>query len=595
MLLGLSLSLRAGDFQTPYPMIANVQSRTTTDLCGTWDAIVDQYDNGFYNYRMKRNPDGNTFFADRHYYDDRTQLIEYDFNCSDKLRVPGDWNTQREKLYYYEGSIWYRKLFDFDPAPGRRYFVRFGAVNYEGIVGLNGSVIGRHIGGFTPFNFEVTDMLVKGENSLIVKVNNNRHVDAVPTINCDWWNYGGITREVEILDLPETFIRDYCVRLSDDGRSIEGWVQLDGSAAAGSKVCVSIPELSFKAGVTAGSDGKAHFSLKARPERWCPENPKLYDVRIESAQDSVSDRIGFKTISTSGTKILLNGKEIFCKGISIHEEQFGTLSGRAWSLEHARELLGAAKELGCNFVRLAHYPHNENMTRLADEMGIMVWSEVPVYWTISWTNPDTYANARNQVEEMVTRDRNRASIVVWSVANETPRSPQRLDFLRRLIDTVRGLDPTRLVSAAMEIDQKAPDQITVNDDLAAYTDILSFNEYIGWYDGNVDKCRRCRWSFPVEKPVFISELGGGCKYGMHGRPDERFTEEYMVELYKAQTEMLERIPGLAGTTPWILKDFRSPRRQLMGVQDDFNRKGLLSEKGEKKDAFYVLRDWYNSK
>lgn len=576
----------------PYPMIVNTQARKTTSLCGTWDAIVDQYDNGYYNYRMKRNPDGSTFFADRHYYDDRTRLIEYDFNRSDKLEVPGDWNTQKDRLYYYEGSIWYRRLFDFRPERGRRYFVRFGAANYEAVVGINGTVVGGHTGGFTPFNFELTDKLVDGSNSLIVKVNNNRHQDAVPTVNCDWWNYGGLTREVVLVDVPETFIRDYSVRLSDDARSIEGWVQMDGSKAPGCRVSVVIAGLGYKVSAVAGPDGKAVFSAKAEPELWSPDNPRLYDVTIESGWESVRDRIGFRTISTDGSRLLLNGRDIFCRGISIHEEQFGENSGRAWSEEHARQLLGAARELGCNFVRLAHYPHNENMVRLADEMGIMVWSEVPVYWTISWTNPDTYANAQNQIDEMITRDRNRASIVIWSVANETPRSPQRLDFLRRLIGRVRQLDPTRLVSAAMEKEQIGPDLMTVNDELADYTDILSFNEYVGWYDGDVEKCRRSRWTFPVEKPVFISELGGGCKYGFHGRPDERFTEEYLVELYKGQIEMLERIPGLAGTTPWILKDFRSPRRQLHGIQDDFNRKGLMSEKGEKKDAFTILRDWY---
>lgn len=579
----------------PYPMITNVAARHTGSLCGTWDAIVDQYDNGFYNYRMKRMPDASTFFADRHYYDDRTKLIEYDFNNSDKLEVPGDWNTQSDKLYYYEGSIWYRKVFDFAPESGRRYFIRFGAVNYEGVVGMNGRVLGRHRGGFTPFNFEVTNDLREGSNSLIVKVNNNRHVDAVPTINCDWWNYGGITREVEIIDVPETFIRDYEVRLSDDGRRIEGWVTLDGPDATGSRIAVEIPELKFKSEAVTDASGKAEFSSKARPELWSPESPRLYDVSITGTSDSISDRIGFRTVRTEGSKILINGKPVFCKGIAIHEEQFGEHPGRAWSEEHARALLGAARELGCNFVRLAHYPHNENMVRLADEMGIMVWSEIPVYWTISWTNDDTYENARNQLDEMITRDRNRASVIIWSVANETPRSPERLDFLCRLIDRARQLDPTRLISAAMEKEQINDDTMTVNDELVYKADLLSFNEYIGWYDGDVEKCRRSTWTFPVDKPVFISELGGGCKYGLHGNPDERFTEEYMVEVYKAQIEMLERIPGLAGTSPWILKDFRSPRRQLHGIQDDFNRKGLLSEKGEKKDAFFILRDWYNSK
>ena len=168
-------------------------------------------------------------------------------------------------------------------------------------------------------------------------------------------------------------------------------------------------------------------------------------------------------------------------------------------------------------------------------------------------------------------------------------------FAHFLIEKTRSLDATRLVSAAMEKDETAPGQMTLVDELMYYTDLLSFNQYVGWYDGDADKCDRVKWTFPMEKPVIISELGGGAKYGRHGAANERFTEEYLVRLYEKNIAMMERIPGLAGCTPWILKDFRSPRRALDGIQDDFNRKGLISEKGEKKDAFFTLQHWYNTR
>ena len=133
--------------------------------------------------------------------------------------------------------------------------------------------------------------------------------------------------------------------------------------------------------------------------------------------------------------------------------------------------------------------------------------------------------------------------------------------------------------------------VTVKDELAQYTDIISFNQYVGWYDGDSAKCDSLTWTFPIEKPVIITEMGGGAKYGLHGDVTERFTEEYMAELYVRNLAMLDKIDALAGVTPWILKDFRSPRRFLPGIQDDFNRKGLLSENGERKQAFYVYRDW----
>lgn len=570
--------------------IQNVPARSLTSLDGKWKAFIDQYETGYYDYRRKPMADESTFFADLKFNDDRTKLVEYDFDTAGELNVPGDWNTQRPELYLYEGTIWYRQKFSASPKPGHRTFLYFGAANYEAVVGFNGHPVAKHLGGYTPFNIEVTDKLKNGENTVIVKVDNKRMLEGVPTVNSDWWNYGGITRSVYVIDVPETFIRDYSVQLSSDRKSIFGWIQLDGSKLS-QNVTVSIPELGISEKVATDGAGKASFTVAADPELWCPENPKLYDVEIVSETDKVADRIGFRTIETQGTKILLNGEPIFCKGISIHEEIPAPPSGRASTKEDAQTLLGWAKELGCNFVRLAHYPHNENMVRTAEEMGLLVWDEIPVYWTIQWENPATYTNAEHQLIEMISRDRNRANVVVWSMSNETPRLPERLEFLKKLIAKARELDGTRLVSSAMEKDTIDESTLTVNDELIEYSDIISFNQYVGWYDGDSDKCDRVNWTFPVEKPVFITELGGGAKYGLHGDRTERFTEEYQDYLYKKNIEMLERIDALAGVTPWILKDFRSPRRFLPNIQDDFNRKGLLSEKGERKQAFYTYQSW----
>lgn len=580
-----------------FPQIINVQDRTQTSLDGSWDTMVDLYETGYYDYRRNPMDERSSYFADRHYFQDKTRLIEYDFDQSDKLQVPGDWNTQNPKFYLYEGTIWYRRTFDAAPEPGKRYFVYFGAANYESVVGLNGHVLGTHIGGYTPFNFEVTDNLKDGKNSLIVKVDNKRYLDAVPTVNFDWWNYGGITRSVRLIEVPETFIRDYCVRLAKDGKGIEGWIRLDGSKP-GQDISINIEELKMSVKVHADENGYAEFSAafpkKMKPVLWCPENPKLYDVTIASETDRTCDRIGFRTITTEGSRILLNGEPIFLKGVAIHEEIPTAPSGRAFSEEHARTTLGWAKEMGCNYVRLAHYPHNETMVRIAEEMGIMVWDEIPVYWTIDWTNEATYQNAENQLQEMITRDINRANVIIWSVSNETPRGPQRLAFLSRLIDKAREMDPTRLVSSAIETNEQANAKIHVDDELIAKTDLISFNQYVGWYNGDNEKCDRVEWIFHVNKPVVISEFGGGAKYGNHGKVNERFTEEYMMDLYEHQIAMLGKIPQLAGTSPWILKDFRSPKRFLKGIQDDFNRKGLISEKGEKKGAFYIMKSWYES-
>lgn len=593
--------VRAGE-EAPAPMIINIDDRSSVSLDGDWKYLVDQYGIGYYDYRRVPLADKKSFFADDSFDTDRTKLVEYSFDRAGTMRVPGDWNTQYEKLYYYEGLVWYRTRFVAQPREGKRYFIYFGAVNHTATVALNGERLARHEGGFTPFNVEVTGKLRDGENSLVVLVDNARKKDGVPTDNSDWWNYGGITRSVKLVEMPSTFIRDYAVLMDKPvvGKTkknkpakhrIYGYVTLDGDAAS-QQVSVSIPELKISLSAVTDENGRACFETVAAPQLWCPESPKLYDVKIASAQDATSDKVGFRTIETSGDKILLNGKEIFLRGISVHEESFAPV-GRVVTPGQNRALLESARELGCNFVRLAHYPHNEQMVRAAEEMGLLVWSEIPVYWTISWNNPATYANALQQLEEMITRDINRANIIIWSVANETPVSPERTRFLAGLIARAREMDPTRLVSAAMEKEPLGKHHFTVDDPLLEYTDLISFNQYTGWYGNRNEDCDVTVWEFPVKKPVFISEFGAGARYGNHGPVTERFTEEYMAECYRRNIRMMvERMPGFAGTSPWILKDFRSPRRALNGIQDDYNRKGVLSEDGHRKLAWYVLRDWY---
>jgi beta-glucuronidase len=575
--------------------LLNVHARPGLTLNGKWAVIVDPYLNGFYDYRLQESPRG--YFLDRQQRD-KSELLEYNFDASPTLTVPGDWNSQDDQLLYYEGAVWYRRKFGYTPsAPDRRVFVYFGAANYEAHVYLNGKKLGRHVGGFTPFAFEVTGQLKASGNSLVVLVNNTRHLEAVPTVNTDWWNYGGLTREVQLVETPATFVHAYHVQLKKGSRDrIEATVRLDG-ASRQQHVAVTIPEANLTARAETDADGVAHFEIAApQLSLWSPENAKLYAVEIATDTDRISDRIGFRTIETRGTDILLNGQPIFLRGVALHEEN-PLRGGRAYSEEDARLLLGWAKELGCNFVRLAHYPHNEYMARVADEMGLMLWEEVPVYWTIQWENPDTLANAKNQLTELITRDRNRASVIVWSVANETPVSEPRTRFLKSLVDLARSLDSARLVSAAMEVETDPADDNhkIVEDPFGAYTDLLSFNQYIGWYVGLPDKLPKIRWTLKYEKPVVISEFGADALQGFHADKLTRFSEEYQEDLYTQTLAMLQKIPSWRGVTPWILCDFRSPRRPLPHVQDGWNRKGLIGENGTKKKAFYVLQKFYREK
>ena len=572
------------------PQVANILARHAQSLNGAWNYLVDVQEEGYYDYRMRPTKWG--FFRNAKPQKPE-DLIEYDFDLAPTMQVPGDWNTQDDRLFFYEGTVWLKRSFDYRPQDGCRALLYFGAVNYDAHVYVNGHHVGHHEGGFTPFNYDVTSQLHAGENTLIVKVDNKRHASAVPTQIFDWWNYGGITRDVLLVSLGETYIENYTLKLASlEGRRLAFSVKLN-RPEAGRKVTLRIPELKIEKTVVTDAAGTATLTMKGKPQLWSPQNPKLYDVEISMGEETLTDRIGFRLIETRGKQLLLNGEPIFLKGISIHEEKpYG--GGRANSTADAHTLLSWAKELGCNFVRLAHYPHNEYAVREAERMGLLVWSEIPVYWTIDWTNPATLENARRQLTDMIARDHNRANVIIWSIANETPHSPERDAFLGKLARLAKQLDDSRLVSMAMEVTSASNFKNRLQDNMHEYVDVVSFNQYIGWYR-DVNDAPKMEWEIPYDKPVIISEFGGGAKYGLHGAKNQRWTEEFQENLYRENTAMLDKIDGLAGTTPWILKDFRSPRRVLVGIQDYYNRKGLFSDNGEKKKAFYVLKEWYSKK
>lgn len=568
----------------PSTLIANIAGRTSISLNGIWRAIVDPYETGtgmrFYENAKPKNP---------------RDLVEYDFDTSATLHVPGDWNSQRPELFFYEGSVWYRKSFSYHKRGHSRVFAYFGAANYRASVYLNAQKLGDHEGGFTPFNFEVTDRIREGDNFLVVEVNNQRKSENVPGAVTDFWNYGGLTRDVSLIELPQTFIQDYWVQLAKGSlNEIEGWIKLNG-ASSPQQVTLEISEAGIKQLITTDNKGYGYFRFPANLKLWSPENPKLYQVMLSAAGDSLFDQIGFRSVESRGSQILLNGKPVLLRGISLHEEA-PFRGGRAFSEEDDQILLEWAKELGCNFVRLAHYPHNETMIRLADRLGLLVWSEIPVYWETAWENPATLQNAQEQLRDMIARDHNRAAVVLWSVANETPVDPARLAFLKSLIEQARMLDPSRLITAALNhFERPAPNTIALTDPLAQSLDVVGLNEYLGWYgEESPEDCDHIQWILPNEKPLIVSEFGGGAPFGNHGDTDTRWTEEYQANLYEHQMNMLRRIPSLAGISPWVLMDFHSPRRLLPGVQDYRNRKGLISDQGERKQAFYVLQRFYRA-
>ncbi len=551
-------------------------NRPKESLNGLWRFTADPYDTGLRSGWHTAGTDGG---------DQAGLPWDYDADGGDEMPVPSCWNLRRPEYFYYEGSAWYAREFSYRPErEGERVFLRVGAANYDAKVFLNGRFLGNHRGGSTPFCVELTGAIA-GRNLLQICVNNDRAADRVPMRNTDWFNYGGIYREVDLYRLPAGFIKGFRVCLVPDGtyRKIRAEVAVDGPDGP---VGFQVPELGVDLeGMAQG--GVCTFEVDAGPELWSPANPRLYQVAACYGEDRVSDTVGFRQIEAAGERILLNGKPVFLRGICVHEDDAGY--GKFSDEADIRRRFTDARELGCNFLRLAHYPHHELAARVADETGIMLWEEIPVYWAIEFADPRVYRDAENQLLELVARDWNRASVIIWSVGNENADTDERLTFMGNLAAAARAADPTRLVSAACLVSKDPP---RIADRLAAHLDVIGLNEYYGWYDPDFGRLEELLRHSAPGKPVIISETGADALAGHHGTRNDLFTEEYQEYVYERQIELLSRTGYIQGMTPWILYDFRAPRRQNR-YQQGWNRKGLIAaDKKTRKRAFFILQDYY---
>lgn len=569
-------------------------------LNGKWSAFTDLYDQGRKMEVYKnRKPQSNEEF------------YEYSFDGAMRLDVPGDWNSQYPELKYYEGTMWYARHFD-APAPNSfrnqdseaaaitatgRTFLYFGAVSYRCMVYLNGELIASHEGGFTPFQVEVTGLLKDKDNFLCLEVSNRRTPDAIPAMNFDWWNYGGITRDVMLVSVPQVFVEDYFIRLDKNEQDlIHASVKL--SCEVEREVVVEIPELKVRQAIMTDASGCGEVSFRVKKlKRWSPDAPKLYDVSVSGETDRVCEKIGFRNIVAEGERILVNGEPVFMRSVSFHEE-IPQRMGRAFSQADASMLLSEAAALGVNMVRLAHYPQNEYMVRLAEQMGILLWEEIPVWQGINFTDEGTRAKAQTMLSEMIYRDRNRCAVGYWGVANETKPSAERNAFLDSLLHTGRSIDATRLYVAAFDLAyfEKSTGHFEMHDDFISNLDVVAVNKYMGWYHPWPVNPSDAVWDVAAGQPLIISEFGGEALYGQAGSDEaaSSWSEDYQARLYMDNLEMFRHIPNLAGVSPWVLFDFRSPYRFHPSNQDGWNRKGLVSDKGQRKKAWYIMRDWYAS-
>jgi len=559
--------------------LINTSGRRGESLNGQWNFGVDWYDTcrrAEWFKEIKTNAAGDP------------EPLDWDWEAWERMTVPACWNLERKELHYFEGTGVYTRTFRYIPKDkNERVILRFEGAAYNTCVFVNGNFAGSHDGASTPFNADITSWL-KTENRIVVTVDARHHPLRIPMDNSDWFYYGGIYRDVYMYRLPAAYIKDWFVKLAPNGIETD----IDIANEKTGMVKISIPEL----GITkeaAVKDGKASFRIEAKPERWSPENPKLYTVTLNYSSgsgttDEVSDKIGFREISVKGTDIYLNGKKIFLKGICVHEDHFEL--GKTTNEEIIRQTIRDLKEMNGNYLRLAHYPHDARFARIADEEGVLLWEEVPVYWAVAFDSPVAYADAENQLAELILRDRNRASVIIWSVGNENADTDSRHTFMSNLVKKARELDPTRLVSAACLINHEL---LKIEDRLAEALDVIGINEYYGWYDPDFSKLPKILSNSSPGKPVLICEFGGDARTGQRGTENDLWTEDKQYALYEQQIATMRKCSYIAGTTPWILYDFRCPRR-LNRYQEFFNRKGLIdADRKRRKPAFYVMQRFYS--
>lgn len=552
--------------------------RKKESLNGEWHYAVDQYDTCVSQRWYEEN-----------YYDEGGNLlpIDYSFDEWDTMYLPCCWNTFDKMFLLYEGSmIFTRKFFFAKQNEDERVFLKIGAVNYLCRVYLNKKYVGMHKGGSTPFYFDITDFL-EHSNRILIQADSTRRNEQVPPSVTDWFNYGGIYRDIEIIRVPKIHIKNFGIALVPDSgfKKIRAEVML--SEKINSTAFLTIDDLGTKVDIPI-KNGIGEIVFEAAPELWSPESPKLYDVALNCENDSVRDRVGFREIRVQGMDILLNGKPIFLRGISCHEDS--APNGKALTDEERIENIRIAKELGCNFMRVAHYPHSERMSQLADEMGLLLWEEIPVYWAVYFGTKDTYYDAENQLCELMTRDYNRASVIIWSVGNENQDTDERLKFMGDLADFAHRYDSSRLVSAACLVNFA---KNAIEDRLERYLDIIGLNEYCGWYAADFRTLPALFENSDPKKPVIITEFGADAMAGNRGTVTDKGTEDCQAFVYEKQIENIRKTNYIKGMTPWILRDFRCPRRTAV-TQKYYNTKGLVSVNGKRKMAFSVLRSFYNS-
>jgi beta-galactosidase/beta-glucuronidase len=541
------------------------------------------------------------------------------------IPVPASWNDLFDDAADYLGFAWYA-LDAWIPASwdGQKIFLRVYSAEYATKLWLNGSLLGEHEGGHLPFAFELTGKARFDQaNHLALRVENLQKPDRVPpgprpghaswndypATTYDFFPYAGLDRQVALYSCPPTHLEDVTVTTRLEGAT--GVVTIS-AAATGNWSGKGRAEIATEAGaVTAGlefADGKATADLRLPQARfWSPDDPHLYPLAVsllESGKpaDSYRLEIGVRTIAVQGDRLLLNGKPVILRGADKHEDF--PLHGKGLDLPQLIRDYQLLKWIGANAYRTSHYPYSEEAMELADRIGILIIDEIPaVGLDFSETGENIRAwnrMAQSQLRDLVARDKNHPSVILWSVANEPGagslapggrQNPQAVAagerYFTRMAALAHRLDPTRPVTFASA--QGSPE------DWLKFVDAVGINRYYGWYvgGGQIEEAGGAlakeldALHSSLAKPILLTEFGAGTIAGSHGLPPEMWNEEYQAELIRAYLDAADQRPFMAGTLIWCFADFKTPQSIIRA--EGLNQKGLFTRDRRPKQAAHMLR------
>ena len=543
------------------------------------------------------------------------------------MAVPAAYNDQKDdrNLRAHYGWAVYQRTFSLPRSmAGERVVLRFGAVTHAAEVYLNGKLLGTHKGGFLPFEFEINDVLVPGENRLTVAVDNRVNFSTLPVgneggiaffgsdnpgipsielaktrckpqnrPNFDFFNYAGIIRPVRLYTTPKNHIEDISIVTDMDGvvnYSIE-------TAGQGPVAAAVLDEDGAEVAQAEGAEGTM---VIPEVKLWNPGAAYLYRLRVTFGEDVYEQPFGVRTVKVEGTKFLINGKPFYFKGFGRHEDSF--FRGRG--MDECLNVKDASliRWLGANSFRTSHYPYAEEMYDLCDREGIVIVDEVPAVGINCGGNQNPYeamgikAHHEDVIRDMIRRDKNHPSVVMWSIANEpdTEHFPQAAyDYFYPLYELAHASDPqNRPVTLVCCQNDYTKDLIT------RAMDVCCINRYYGWYNLSGDLDAACdAWNTELDfwagqgKPVMLTEYGADTYPGIHNTNPEMFSEEYQVDYYARINAELDKRPFVVGEQVWNFADFSTIQGPM---RVDGNKKGLLTrDRRPKLAAHFFRRRWHD--